>query len=167
MNKIQRQGVEHHLHKLLSFIQDNDKRQTIINDVIDDVCRLIDERADWEKLGNRCNTTDIELAFDEVFDNIIENSKIGEKYADTDNFTATDDKSTDNGGKVAKIVSFEVTTRVVVDKNGMPECEDEDAINEAISKLSFCDASSLFSWDNFLGIKDDDECPYGTFADEK
>ena len=167
MNNIQRQGVEHHLNNLLSFIHDDEKRQAIINDVIDDVCQHIDECADWESLGEYCNLTDIELAFDEVFGDIMENAKKGAKDAATDDFTATDDKSPDKSGKVAKIVYFEVATRVVVDKNEMPECEDEDAVNEAIRKLNSRDVSDIICWDNFVDITDDNECPYGTFEGEK
>lgn len=163
---MQRQGVESHLNNLLSFVHDDDKRQAIINDVIDDVCQHIDECADWESLGDYCNLTDIELAFDEVFGNIMENAKKGAKDAATDDFTATDNKSPDKGGKVAKIVYFSVATRVVVDENEMPECEEEDAIDKAVAKI-LANPADYIHTNNLDWIEDDMECPYGTFADEK
>lgn len=69
--------------------------------------------------------------------------------------------------KVAKLVVFEVVTRVVVDKNEMPECEEEDAINKAISKLSAEEVRNLICWDNCVDVMVDTECPYGTFDSER
>jgi len=45
--------------------------------------------------------------------------------------------------KVKKIVTFEVTTEVMVDRNEMPEIEDEDAINKAICKMNVNDISNF------------------------
>ena len=67
--------------------------------------------------------------------------------------------------KVAKLVTFEYTTRVIVNKNEMPEVEDEDAVNVAIEKAKSQIPTDL-CFDHFVSIMDDEECPYGTFDDE-
>lgn len=71
-------------------------------------------------------------------------------------------------GKVAKLVTFELTTRVVVNKNEMPECEEEDAIGAALNKIR--ENNNVDMWlcfDNCTEVTDDTECPYGTFDEEK
>lgn len=62
----------------------------------------------------------------------------------------------------AKLVMFTLTTRVVVDENEMPECEEEDAIRKALEKIK-ADPEGYLVWDNFDGMYDDEECPYDTF----
>lgn len=68
--------------------------------------------------------------------------------------------------RVAKLVTFEITTRVVVDKNEMPECEEEDAINAAIEKIKD-NIKDMICWDNCTDVANDIECPFGTFSDDK
>ena len=46
--------------------------------------------------------------------------------------------------EVEKIVTFEFTTRVKVNVNGMPECEEEDAIIKAMKNIRTCDDEVLF-----------------------
>lgn len=61
--------------------------------------------------------------------------------------------------KKAKLVTFSITTRVIVNENEMPECEDEDAINAAIGKI-LDNPSDYIHFDNYDSIEDDTECPY-------
>ena len=67
--------------------------------------------------------------------------------------------------KVAKLVSFHITTRVVVNKNEMPEVEEEDAIQKALEKLN-ANPSDYLIQDNFDDCINDDECPFGTFEED-
>ena len=46
--------------------------------------------------------------------------------------------------QVEKIVTFEITTKVVVNVNDMPECEEEDAIIKAMKNIRTCDDEVLF-----------------------
>lgn len=46
--------------------------------------------------------------------------------------------------QVEKIVTFEITTKVVVNVNDMPECEEEDAIIKAMNNVRTCDDEVLF-----------------------
>lgn len=46
--------------------------------------------------------------------------------------------------QVEKIVTFEITTRVKVNANGMPECEEEDAIIKAMNNIRTCADEVLF-----------------------
>ena len=46
--------------------------------------------------------------------------------------------------QVEKIVTFEITTRVKVNANGMPECEEEDAIIKAMKNIRTCDDEVFF-----------------------
>ena len=68
--------------------------------------------------------------------------------------------------KKAYLVTFEITTRVVVDVEADPNIND-DAWNEVVSEA--CDnlynQSSRFG-ENVLEIREDEECPYGTFEGE-
>ena len=67
--------------------------------------------------------------------------------------------------KVAKLVTFEYTTRVIVNKSDMPEVEEEDAMNAAIDKVKYSILNDL-CYDHCTEIVDDKECPYGTFNDD-
>lgn len=67
--------------------------------------------------------------------------------------------------KVAKLVSFTITTRVVVDKNEMSECEEEDAIAKALEKICANPQSYLIQ-DNLDCCMDDKECPFGTLNED-
>ena len=78
---------------------------------------------------------------------------------------AYDNKQNDKPKKVAKLVTFEITTRVVVNKNEMPEVEEEDAIVSAIEKVKKTIVNDL-CFDHCENVEDDTECPYGTFIDE-
>jgi len=153
MNNAQRQGVEHHLHKLLSFIQDDNMRQSIINDVIDDVCRHIDERANWESLGEYCNPTDIELAFDDMFDEIIENSKIGEKYASSDDFAATDDKSIDNGEKWLKSSLLRLRQGLSLERTKCPNARMRMPSTRQLANSVFAMRVASFRWIISLALR--------------
>lgn len=68
--------------------------------------------------------------------------------------------------KVAKLVTFEFTTRVVVDESEMPEVMEEDACNAAIEKIKQENIENLVCFDNVTDIYDDRECPFGTFYED-
>lgn len=63
--------------------------------------------------------------------------------------------------KKAKLVSFTLTTRVVVNENEMPECEEEDAIEKALEKIK-ANPDDYLVLENFEDIYDDEDCPYGS-----
>lgn len=70
--------------------------------------------------------------------------------------------------RVAKLVSFEVTTRVIVNENkDMPEVEEEDAINAAIEKMKEHSIEHWICFDNCTEVIEDKECPFGIFDDDK
>lgn len=62
--------------------------------------------------------------------------------------------------KVAKLVTFEFTTRVIIDENEMPEVMEEDAYNAALEKIKNEKIENLVCLDN------DKECPFGTFYED-
>lgn len=66
--------------------------------------------------------------------------------------------------KVAKLVTFEITTRVVVDKNEMPEVEEEDAIRKGIDKV-LSQINNDLCFDHCTEVVDDKECPYDPKTD--
>lgn len=68
--------------------------------------------------------------------------------------------------KVAKLVTFEIATRVVVDSNQAPEDEENDAIIKAIEKVK-SNIDNDLCFDHCTEVVDDTECPYGTFDDER
>lgn len=68
--------------------------------------------------------------------------------------------------KKAKLVTFAVTTRVVVNENEMPECEEEDAINAAIGKI-MDNPSDYIHFENVDWVEDDTECPYDPESDNQ
>lgn len=68
--------------------------------------------------------------------------------------------------KKAKLVMFTLTTRVVVDANEMPECEEEEAIDKALEKIK-ANPEDYLVLENFDGIYDDEECPYGSLDCDK
>jgi len=79
-----------------------------------------------------------------------ENDKFNQQklYA-TKEMCENDNKPTivrfDNKPKqVEKIVTFEITTKVKVNVNDMPECEEEDAIIKAMKNVRTCDDEVLF-----------------------
>jgi hypothetical protein len=69
--------------------------------------------------------------------------------------------------KVAKLVTFCITTRVIVNESDKRESkwdweeEDAEAIKKAIPEI-LSDAANYVIGDNVSEIWDDDECPYGT-----
>ena len=67
--------------------------------------------------------------------------------------------------KKAKLVTFSITTRVVVNENEMPECEEEDAINAAIGKV-LDNPTDYIHFENIDGVCDDTECPYDPETDK-
>lgn len=71
----------------------------------------------------------------------------------------------DNKKKVAKLVTIEYTTRIVVNANEMPEVEEEDILNAAMAKIKANIVNDI-CWDNVTEIEDDKECPFGTFSDD-
>ena len=68
--------------------------------------------------------------------------------------------------KIAKLVTFEITARVVVESNAMPECEEEDAITKAIEKVK-SNIDNDLCFDHCTQVVNDRECPYGTFDGEE
>lgn len=68
-------------------------------------------------------------------------------------------KSLEPTQRVAKLVTFEYTTRVIVNKNEMPEVEEEDAINAAIEKVKSTILNDL-CFGHCIDIVNDEECPY-------
>lgn len=70
-----------------------------------------------------------------------------------------------NKKKVAKLVTIEYTTRIVVNTNEMPEVEEEDIFNAAMAKIKANIVNDI-CWDNVTEIEDDKECPFGTFSDD-
>ena len=75
-------------------------------------------------------------------------------------------KNEEHPKKKAKLVMFTLTTRVVVNENEMPECEEEDAIEKALEKIKAKPEDYLVI-ENFDGIYDDEECPYGSLDCDK
>lgn len=71
--------------------------------------------------------------------------------------------------RVAKLITFELTTRVIVNENKeMPEVENEDAYHAAIEKIKADnDIEHWICMDNCTELVDDTECPFGTFDDDK
>ena len=65
--------------------------------------------------------------------------------------------------KVAKLVTFEITTRVIVDENEMAEVIEEDAYNAALEKIKQEKIENLVCLDNVTDIYNDVECPFGEF----
>lgn len=68
--------------------------------------------------------------------------------------------------KVAKLVTFEITTRVIVDESEMPEVMEEDAYNAALEKIKKEKIENLVCLDNITEIQNDKECPFGTFYED-
>lgn len=71
--------------------------------------------------------------------------------------------------RVAKIVTFEVAIRVIINENKeMPEVEYEDAYNAAIERIkSDNNVEHWICMDNCTDVVDDDECPFGIFDNDK
>jgi hypothetical protein len=63
--------------------------------------------------------------------------------------------------KVAKLVMFSLMTRVVVDENAT----DEEIIGASYRGIQ-CKITNRELGDNLEEIKDDEECPCGTFKDD-
>lgn len=72
----------------------------------------------------------------------------------------------ENNKKVAKLVTFEITTRVVVNESEMPEITMEDAINSALEKIKHEKIENLACFDNATDVYTDTECPFGTFDED-
>lgn len=72
-------------------------------------------------------------------------------------------------GKVAKLVFFQVATRVVVDERETEELTEEAAIKAAIGKMASNDypLKNDICFDNVIDCMADDECPYGTYEEDK
>ena len=68
--------------------------------------------------------------------------------------------------KVAKLVTFEITTRVIVDESEMPEVVEEDAYNAALERIKNENIENLACLDNVIEIDNDLDCPFGTFYDD-
>ena len=68
--------------------------------------------------------------------------------------------------KVAKLVTFEITTRVVINESEMPEVTEEDAYNAALEKIKQEKIENLVCLDNVTEIQNDKECPFGTFYED-
>lgn len=61
----------------------------------------------------------------------------------------------DKPHKTAKLVTFELTTRVVIDD----DCDDDCAIYEAIQKFNRGETNGI-CYDTCVNVQDDNECPY-------
>lgn len=70
-----------------------------------------------------------------------------------------------NKKRIAKLVTIEYTVRVLANTNEMPEVEEEDILNAAMTKIKANIVNDI-CWDNVTDIEDDNECPYGTFKDD-
>ncbi len=68
--------------------------------------------------------------------------------------------------KIAKLVTFEITTRVIVESNEMPECEEDDAVTKAIEKVK-SNIDNDLCFDHCTQVVNDTEYPYGTFNGEE
>lgn len=68
--------------------------------------------------------------------------------------------------RVAKLVTFEFTTRVVIDESEMPEVMEEDAYNAALEKIKQEKIENLVCLDNVTEIYNDGDCPFGTFYED-
>lgn len=68
--------------------------------------------------------------------------------------------------KVAKLVTFEFTTRVIIDESEMPEVMEEDAYNAALEKIKKEKIENLVCLDNVTEIYNDGDCPFGTFYED-
>ena len=68
--------------------------------------------------------------------------------------------------KVAKLVTIEITTRVVIDESEMPEVVEEDAYKAALEKIKNEKIENLACLDNVTEIQNDKECPFGTFYED-
>ncbi len=68
--------------------------------------------------------------------------------------------------RVAKLVTFEITKRVVVNESEMPEITMEDAINSALEKIKQEKIENLACLDNVTEIYNDVDCPFGTFYED-
>lgn len=75
-------------------------------------------------------------------------------------------EESNNKKKVAKLVTFEITTRVIVDESEMPEVMEEDAYNAALEKIKQEKIENLVCLDNITEIQNDKECPFGTFYED-
>lgn len=68
--------------------------------------------------------------------------------------------------RVAKLVTFEITTRVVVNESEMPEITIENAINSALGKIKQEKIENLVCFDNSTDVYTDTECPFGTYFED-
>lgn len=72
----------------------------------------------------------------------------------------------ENRKKIAKLVTFEFTTRVIIEENEMPEVMEEDAYNAALDKIKNEKIENLVCLDNVTEIYNDGGCPFGTFYED-
>jgi len=72
----------------------------------------------------------------------------------------------ENNKKIAKLVTFEFTTRVIIEENEMPEVTEEDAYNAAMEKIKNEKIENLICLDNVTEIYNDGGCPFGTFYED-
>lgn len=75
-------------------------------------------------------------------------------------------EESNNKKKVAKLVTFEITTRVIIDESEMPEVMEEDAYNAALKKIKNEKIENLVCLDNVTEICNDGDCPFGTFYED-
>lgn len=66
--------------------------------------------------------------------------------------------------KKAMLVTFSITSRVVVNESAMPEVEEEDAVKKAIENIKN-NPDGYICYDNFDSIENDTECPYDPETD--
>lgn len=118
--------------------------------------------SDWAKtIVEKCKHEDLENYPNRYYEILVAycDARIKEQLA-------LKEKLMNEPQKVAKLVTFEYTTRVIVNKNEMPEVEEEDAINAAIEKAKSTILTDL-CFDHCAQVIDDTECPFGTFDNDK
>lgn len=118
--------------------------------------------SDWAKtIVEKCKHEDLEKYPNRYYEILVAycDARIKEQLA-------LKEKLMNEPQKVAKLVTFEYTTRVIVNKNEMPEVEEEDAINAGIEKVKSTILTDL-CFNHCAQVVDDTECPFGTFEGEK
>lgn len=68
--------------------------------------------------------------------------------------------------KIAKLVTFEIITRVVIDETRDPD-KDIELVYQEARKNILSDPDGHICMDNMTRFYNDTECPYGTFDGEE
>lgn len=73
--------------------------------------------------------------------------------------TEAEEESVPEAVPTAKLVTFTITTRVIINASGNRDDDKEMAYCEACGKI-LPEARHYFCWDNLDRVVDDEECPY-------